>query len=204
MAKPRKLSEPAERAPTEAPANTADPTQPEAILTRLGQSLSVEASEIAGLHLAPCRYCWGADHHYQWTSEREYRDALAAALHASALRPRPDGGFGYRRDARPNPDCPECCGQGVPVVRYADTRDLPAGALDVIETIRPRGDAVEIRFRSKSPLFESYARLARLTADREDSGEGGQEGTGIVVVPLEEAARADIAPLPSEEDADDG
>ncbi|GGD30206.1 hypothetical protein [Sinisalibacter lacisalsi] len=71
----------------------------------------LDALEIgpAGLYevwRAPCRYCWGRAHLYQWTTRREYHEALERAVARGVPRPHADGGFGYRADGAPNSACP--------------------------------------------------------------------------------------------------
>ncbi|GGH32430.1 Terminase small subunit [Cribrihabitans marinus] len=94
---------------------------------------------------APCRFCWGQGHEYQWKTEREFRETKArkvfdlfsdddlreAEMAGTIEDPRiPDdaGGYGYRLTDDPNPDCPECSGLGIEVSRMSDTRKLKGGA----------------------------------------------------------------------------
>ena len=134
-----------------------------------------DATELTQLINVPCRYCYGVDHQYQWRTKREYKDELlrqACAFYPgeseAAITSRQkimeglsddprvatcNGGFGYRTRGFPNPDCPECDGYGVQIVKVADTRNLSPGArilLDGVEETIRGGRKVRTRSRDRA------------------------------------------------------
>jgi len=104
---------------------------------------------------APCRYCWGTGHLYQWKTRREYQDALETALMRRAPRPHADGGFGYRSDGSPNLECPECCGLGEDRVRLCDLAQTPRAA----RTLLSQRELAERIGLSQNALWRRLKRL---------------------------------------------
>lgn len=113
----------------------------EGVVAMWAKIATADAGELTQHIIAPCRYCHGIDHQYQWKTEREFTETKArvvfdmfsdddlrdAAMAGTIEDPRiPDdaGGYGYRVTDDPSPDCPECAGVGVEVTRMAGTRML--------------------------------------------------------------------------------
>src|SRR5690606_2320317 len=89
--------------------------------------MEADPRELIESSTACCRHCHGEGFGYMWTPA-ECEKAVATA--ESAAKPLPDyaGGIGYNSTLDPVPECPECNGRGVEIVRLRDTRDLSAGA----------------------------------------------------------------------------
>lgn len=89
---------------------------------------TASVADLQSIELYGCRHCWGAEGRYQWRDEAELADAVTKA--AKASQPVPDclGGFGYSSRAAVNPECEECRGHGIAVVRTTPTSELSAGA----------------------------------------------------------------------------
>jgi phage terminase small subunit len=93
-----------------------------------------------------CRYCYGADHHYQWINLDEFTEALQTTLDDNEIRaqlkkrPRPlptdEGGYGFSRHNSPNVSCPRCEGLGVQRAEFADTRTLTGAAARLFAGIK--------------------------------------------------------------------
>jgi hypothetical protein len=60
------------------------------------------------------------------------------------------GGFGYRRSARPNPDCPECDGHGIGYTWFADTTRLSPTATVLFEGVKETRDGLQIRMPDRT------------------------------------------------------
>jgi phage terminase small subunit len=96
-------------------------------LQRIAEADPGELVALAGCN---CRYCWGVGNGYQHRDAAELAKALDKHLQGKGSVPRPDasGGFGYRGDRPPNPECAKCDGQGLTSTVYTPTADLsPAG-----------------------------------------------------------------------------
>ena len=89
-----------------------------------------DPGELVALAGRNCRWCWGAGNGYQHRDAAELARALDKHLASKGSVPRPDasGGFGYRGDRPPNPECAKCDGEGLTATVYTPTADLsPAG-----------------------------------------------------------------------------
>jgi phage terminase small subunit len=85
---------------------------PEMILAEWRKIAFADPRELVDVRRTCCRHCHGYGHQYQWT-EAEYSAAVDKAVESG--KPAPDGlgGFGFDSQADPNPECPECGGDGV-------------------------------------------------------------------------------------------
>lgn len=136
---------------------------------------TADVTELVQNHHGACRYCHGVDHHFQWTTERAYQDAYKAAVYdlfadqdlrdaaiAGQIEdprlPDCEGGFGYRITDAPNPDCPECAGMGVEVVRMADTRKLSPAAKLLYDGVEETRQGKKIRKQDRSKALDSLAK----------------------------------------------
>lgn len=137
---------------------------------------------------APCRYCRGEGHEYQWKTEREFREAKARAVFDlftdDELRdlamaggiddpriPTDAGGYGYRITDDPNPECPECSGVGVEITRMADTRRLSGGARLLFDGVKETRQGIEIRMQDRAKALENLAKSIGMFAGKVESDE---------------------------------
>ncbi|MFC3615141.1 terminase small subunit [Lutimaribacter marinistellae] len=137
---------------------------------------------------APCRYCHGIDHAYQWKTKREFTEAKAAAVFDlysdDALReaamagqiedariPDDAGGYGYRLTDDPNPDCPECSGFGIEITRMADTRKLKGGARILFDGVKETKQGIEIKMQDRGKALENLAKHFGMFAGKVDAEE---------------------------------
>jgi hypothetical protein len=150
---------------------------------------------------APCRYCWGTGHLYQWKTAREYHDALETALMRSAPRPHADGGFGYRADGSPNPECPECCGLGEDRVRLCDLAQISRAARALIAGVRQGPHGPEVKIQSLGDLARSISGIRSLKGANGAEGAAGE--TPIVIIPSTKMLERQEEPLRDDEREDD-
>lgn len=123
----------------------------------------------------PCRFCYGIDHRYQWKTEREFEEATIATaydlfqedeLRTAAINgeigskrlPNNAGGFGYRVLNDPNPECPECAGVGIEVVRFADTRNLSPSARLLYNGVEITKNRKRVKTASREAALERLAK----------------------------------------------
>lgn len=153
------------------------------VLARYWEKATANPADLVQLRRVACRYCYGADHRYQWTTERELREAQDAALlatypseaiEAMADRleagervpgvPTGEGGFGYNATALPNMACPECSGQGVASVHLADTREAINHPL--FEGVKATQHGIEVKIGSRADALEKVARHLQFFNDK--------------------------------------
>lgn len=152
------------------------------------QIATADPRELTQHVYAPCRYCYGIDHQYQWKTEREFteakarvifsmfsdekeRDAAMAGLIEDPRIPDDAGGYGYRVTDDPNPNCPECSGMGVEVTRIADTRRLSRGAALLFDGVKETKQGIEIKMQDRGKALDSIAKYLGMFAGKVESEE---------------------------------
>jgi phage terminase small subunit len=144
---------------------------------------TADASKIVYVRRINCRHCHGVGHAYQW-AVREYAEACDRAANATNPRtgdpePRdpPDcsGGFGWKSNAEPNPDCPDCNGEGVEDVFFNDTESLTGPERKLIASIEKTKDGLKIKMRDQDAARANIAKyLGMLVEKRELTGKDGK------------------------------
>lgn len=167
----------------------------EAEQLRVSQEARVEAADVLREYLAiatadpsklmhvrrvNCRHCWGVGHEYQWKA-REYAQACDAEAKQAAKEKRepalPDcsGGFGFKRNAEPNRDCPECDGDGIEDVFFKDTESLTGPERRLIAGIKRTRDGLEIKLRDQDGAAKVLAQYTGVAVERRElTGKDGQ------------------------------
>lgn len=120
-----------------------------------------DARELTGVHSAACRHCWGMDYGYQPTP---------AEARASAMRTKrkydPDriaNGVGFFDGKRqPNPECPECFGNGSAVPYAKDTRLLSPAAAALFAGVKVTPHGIEVKTHPKMAALELLGRVVKL------------------------------------------
>jgi len=149
----------------------------EDLLARLWQQATGDVNDLVQARRVCCRYCYGVDHEYQWTTEREYREArdafvfeiagsdyealiaLSNAIEAGtsiAGLPTNIGGYGYDGTAQPNADCPECRGEGVLTIHVTDTRNSVSNPL--YEGVKQTKGGIEVKIADRQKAIDQIAR----------------------------------------------
>jgi hypothetical protein len=121
-----------------------------------------------------CRYCYGRNHDYQRTRrERAEAELYARAAFEKRLEPNPNdvftfneqGGLGWDPRKDPNPDCPECFGEGTPRTFFKDTRKLSPGALALYAGVKETKDGIELKVHSQADARTNIMRHLGLFKD---------------------------------------
>jgi phage terminase small subunit len=115
------------------------------VLLRFWEHATADTRELVEVRVGSCRHCWGLYHQHQFTdaefekaehdhiqAERKRRILHANKPGAGEFEPKEfhgKGGTGYTPNRPPNPDCPECHGDGLPRSIIKDQQGLSAGAL---------------------------------------------------------------------------
>ena len=101
---------------------------------------SADVNEIMSLTIGACRHCWGINGGYQWRDAVELGRACDEAMAAGKPLPSMAGGFGYRSDCEPNPECSMCDGAGQQRVRFTSTAELSPAARKLFKGVELYGD----------------------------------------------------------------
>ncbi|SEO55728.1 terminase small subunit [Acinetobacter sp. yr461] len=118
------------------------------VLNLLWDMATADPNELIKYVRVNCRYCWGEDHYYQWT-KGEYHNACYTAKVNQKPKPDCDGGFGFDKTKEPNPDCPECRGEGVGYTHVSDTTRVSSKAKLLYAGIKENQYGVEIKMNDQ-------------------------------------------------------
>ncbi|WP_135507507.1 terminase small subunit [Roseovarius aestuariivivens] len=155
------------------------------VLQRLWEKATAEVNELVRVERRCCRYCWGVDHEYQWRTAREFREAfdreVTKQFGADDLDklieigrkgdageripglPTDAGGYAFDPTTDPNPDCPECAGEGIAHVVVSDTRESLSHPL--YEGVKQTKDGIEVKIADRAKALEQVARHLQMFKD---------------------------------------
>ncbi len=128
---------------------------------------TADARELVEYVVGCCRHCWGKDNRYQRTAaEQEREEAEYSARAEKAIEEGkpigaefdPKGGIGYDKRRVPNPDCPECFGEGVGRTIFKDTRKLSKGAAALYAGVKETKDGLQVLTHNKGEALEKVAK----------------------------------------------
>lgn len=135
---------------------------------------TADPRELIGLKVGCCRYCYGADHLYQWR-EREYLEAMdkvdwearASPDRAASLKyPDPGGGFGFNATHPPFPDCPQCHGEGLERFVPRDSDQFSDQAVLLYGGVKVKKDGYEIIVADRQKALELAGRILGAFTDK--------------------------------------
>jgi phage terminase small subunit len=138
---------------------------PDDVLRKLWAIASVDANELVQYRRGCCRYCYGEGHRYQWTAA-EYERATYEAERSGFMKPSAPGGNDYDRTQEPNPECPECRGEGSGEIFAQDTRNLSSNALEAYAGVKSGRDGLEIKVHDKMKALEMVGRHLGMFKDK--------------------------------------
>lgn len=130
----------------------------EDLIDRLARIVKADVRELVEFRRCNCRYCWGLNFGYQRTAA-ELR--MARARHAKDLKRAQaegrdltddvplefdeEGGAGFKATNDPNPECPECMGEGVGMPFLRDSRELSPEAAALFAGVKVTKEGVEVK-----------------------------------------------------------
>jgi phage terminase small subunit len=129
-----------------------------------------DPNELIGLRIGCCRYCYGDNNLYQW-KDHEYMaelakwEALDAKVKAVVTMPDVAGGLGYDQTAEPNPECPNCMGEGAERIVPRDTTQLSDGARLLFQGVKQSRNGLEILMADKAKALENVGRILGVFKD---------------------------------------
>lgn len=110
-----------------------------------------DARELVQVKVGCCRHCYGEGHQRQRTVGEMNR---AREKHVAKGKDVADfdeeGGIGFNPHLPPNPECPECCGDGHARVVLADTRNLSPQAAALYAGAKHGKNGIEVMSHSKA------------------------------------------------------
>lgn len=144
-----------------------------------------------------CRYCYGVDNQYHWSSVAEFVAAVTKfnddnTGHRSGAQPPNDvGGYGFNPARPASLDCKSCHGRGVGHVHAKDTREFDDEATALFAGAKEGAQGFEIKMRDQDKAMENIARhLGMFTEKLELTGRNGAPLQSISTVtrdPIEAA-----------------
>lgn len=124
-----------------------------------------------------CRYCYGINHRYQYTpaeledAQKEHEDRRQEKL--AATEGKLDigdfderGGVGFNATLDPNPDCPECFGEGVGRAHFKDTRKLSAAARALYGGVEIGKDGLKVKIHARDHALDQLARHNQMFVEK--------------------------------------
>lgn len=136
---------------------------------------TADVRNIISYHVGACRHCWGTDFKYH------YRPAEYATELERYLKDNKDrdplgldfpvgGGVGYSAKRKPNPECPECDGEGIGRTVISDTRTLTPTEQVLFAGVKETRHGIEVLTRSKDKAIELAARHTGVVKNTMDIG----------------------------------
>lgn len=136
--------------------------------------MTADPRELMEYRVGCCRYCHGVDHLYQRTSmefdrdeatlARMNEDAIAAGKPVKAFDPL--GGVGYDKRLPPDPDCPECFGEGEGREVFHDTRTVSKAAASLFAGVEVTRHGRKVLTHSKDAAMDKMFRHLGLYNDK--------------------------------------
>ncbi|QBJ80522.1 terminase small subunit [Aquitalea sp. USM4] len=140
---------------------------PEKVLALWWARANVNVNEIVEYRRDNCRYCWGEGHAYQWT-QGEYEQAQREADANGTDSPDAAGGFGFIATREPNPECPECAGEGKGKVHVHDTRRLKGAARQMYRGVHQGKDGLKALVGDPDRALEQVTKILGMYESKED------------------------------------
>lgn len=139
------------------------------VLNRLWEMATADPNELMRYMRVNCRFCWGIDHNYQWTVG-EFKRAIQHAHDTNAPEPKCEGGLDFDRLKAPNPDCPECRGEGVGYTYIADTTRVSDQAKLLYAGIKESQHGIEIKMNDQVAALIKAGQHIGMFKDRVELG----------------------------------
>lgn len=152
--------------------------QRDRLLGTILEASFADPRELSRYEYRACRYCWDEQHRYQYTpaelarAKAKYESDKSAflILNPGASYPEFDeqGGATYDGRRDPNPDCPECFGDGHGRLILGDTRDLSPAAVAIYSGIEVGKDGIKVRVAEQAKYRELLSRVVGLVDEDRD------------------------------------
>lgn len=140
------------------------------VLREIALVATADPRELTEHYRGACRHCYGLEFKYQRRPSEYDADLKAYLAHNVALakegKAAPDpygvnfdikGGVGFSTRRAPNPDCPECDGNGESYEIFKDTRSLSPGAARLYEGVERTKEGLKIKTRNRDKALDLAA-----------------------------------------------
>jgi phage terminase small subunit len=154
------------------------------VLTEAWNIATADPRELVEYRIGCCRHCYGKDHRYQRTAaeferdESEHSARCEKAIMDGKPHPGefdPKGGTGFNKLTEPNPECPECFGEGLGRTVFKDTSKVSKATASLFAGVKETKDGLEIKLHSKDGALEKlFKHLGLYERDNEQRTEVGQ------------------------------
>lgn len=147
-------------------------------LVRLWDQAMADKRELVEVRVGACRHCWGLYHQFQYT-EAEFARTQDRHIADEAKRHRAEGddfvpascpergGTGFSPNRQPNPDCPECHGDGSPRTIIKDMRKASPGALALFMGVKyDKEGRMQVLLESHTPALRMVLEHLGLLNDK--------------------------------------
>lgn len=162
---------------------------------------TADPNELMSFQRRCCRHCYGRGHQYQWADADEFAYALGQALShkrkaGDARMPIPcdDGGYGFRFNLKPHPECTKCLGEGLPEVFICDTRNLSAKGRKLYAGIKQTTNGLQILTRDQDGALANIAKALGMTPDKLQvtGADGGPLISATLALPADSTEAANV------------
>lgn len=149
------------------------------VLREIALVATADPRELTEHYRGACRHCYGLEFKYQRRPSEYERDLATYMRENGAADPCGlnfpiMGGVGFSTRKAPNPDCPECDGNGDSYEIFKDTRTLSAGAARLFEGVERTRDGLKIKTRNRDKALDLAAQHLGISRKSvELSGPGG-------------------------------
>lgn len=129
------------------------------VIQEIAMIAFADPRELVETKVGCCRHCWGKDFKRQRTQYQRDAD-----LEAWRKKAKPDelfdeeGGTGFNPHLPPNPDCIECCGDGLSRDVIKDTRYLSPAAAALYAGVRRTKEGFQVLTQDKGAALDRLAR----------------------------------------------
>jgi phage terminase small subunit len=151
------------------------------VLLKLWDTANADVRELTELHIGSCRFCWGLYNQYQYT-DAELQNAQDKHIREEAKRAKAEGqdyvpkefhekgGGGFDPKKTPNPECPECWGEGHARPVIHDTRHLSPAAAALFNGITVKrgkeGTSVNVNVQDRATYLRLVAQHLGMLNDK--------------------------------------
>jgi phage terminase small subunit len=139
----------------------------EMVLARYWDLATANPNDLVEHRRTCCRYCHGENHMYQWTAG-EYERAQLLARQEDQPEPPIAGGLGFDMRKSPNPDCPDCGGDGIGRTIIKDTRNLSGPALVLYAGVEPTKEGERVKMHNQLSALETVAKHIGMLREKLD------------------------------------
>lgn len=150
------------------------------VLFKWWQIATADYNELTQLRRFNCRYCWGEDHEYQWTP-KQYERACLDAQKDDQPEPYNLGGEFFERKRAPHPDCPECGGDGMEDIYFADTTQLSPQAKLLYQGAKETKFGIEIQTADRMKALDNVARHLGMFNEKRDEDDSIPTPVKVVI-----------------------